>query len=49
LDIIGVDTLPSKDGNIYFLEWNSMPGFRGAEEVTGANIAGEIVKFLLKD
>ncbi|NVM54321.1 MAG: ATP-grasp domain-containing protein [Candidatus Helarchaeota archaeon] len=50
LEIIGVDTLPSKkDGQVYLIEWNSVPGFRGAEEATGVNVAGEIVNFLFKD
>ncbi|NVM29767.1 MAG: hypothetical protein HWN65_13065 [Candidatus Helarchaeota archaeon] len=46
LDIIGVDTLPSKDGRVYLIEWNSVPGFRGAEEATKHNVAREIVNFL---
>jgi len=45
LDIIGVDTLPSKDGQVYLIEWNSVPGFRGAEEATQLNIAGEIIRY----
>ncbi|MHA1649216.1 MAG: ATP-grasp domain-containing protein [Candidatus Helarchaeota archaeon] len=46
IDIVGVDTLPSKDGELYLLEWNSVPGFKGAEEATHINIAKEIVKFI---
>ncbi len=48
LDIIGVDTLPSKNGETYLIEWNAVPGFRGAELATKQNIAKEIVDFLFK-
>ena len=48
-EIIGVDTIPSKDGQIYLLEWNSVPGLRGAEDATKVNIAKEIVKILFLD
>ncbi|HUY00465.1 MAG TPA: hypothetical protein VMV49_12975 [Candidatus Deferrimicrobium sp.] len=46
LDIVGVDMLPSKEGKVYLLEWNTIPGFRGAEEATKMNIAKQIVTFL---
>lgn len=46
LDIIGVDTLPSKDGQVYLIEWNSVPGFQGAEDATKINVAKEIINFL---
>ncbi len=46
LDIIGVDTLPSKDGQVYLIEWNSIPGFQGAEKATKINIARYIIDFL---
>jgi glutathione synthase/RimK-type ligase-like ATP-grasp enzyme len=48
LELMGVDTLPSKDGRLYLLEWNSIPGFQGAEKVTKSNIAWEIVQFFFK-
>ncbi|MHA1356977.1 MAG: ATP-grasp domain-containing protein [Candidatus Helarchaeota archaeon] len=48
LDIFGVDTLPSKDGKIYLIEWNSIPGFRGAEEIKNLNIAKKIIDSFLK-
>jgi len=49
LDLVGIDTLPSKDGQVYLLEWNSIPGFNGAEKVAKTNIAREIVQFFFKD
>ena len=49
LELMGVDTLPSKDGHLYLLEWNSIPGFQGAEKVTKSNIALKIVQFFFKD
>jgi glutathione synthase/RimK-type ligase-like ATP-grasp enzyme len=49
IDIVGIDTLLSKNGKLYLIEWNTSPGFRGAEEVTKKNIAKEIATFLFKD
>ncbi|TFG04154.1 MAG: ATP-grasp domain-containing protein [Promethearchaeota archaeon] len=49
LDLVGVDTLPSKDGILYLIEWNSVPGFRGAEEATKFNIGKVIVDLLFAD
>jgi len=49
LELIGIDTLPSKNGQVYLLEWNSIPGFNGAEKVAKTNIAREIVQFFFKD
>jgi len=49
LEIMGVDTLPSTDGRLYLLEWNSIPGFQGAEQVTKSNLAREIVQFFFND
>jgi len=42
LDFAGVDLLPTDDGP-QILEVNSVPGFRGAEEVTGADVAGAVI------
>jgi glutathione synthase/RimK-type ligase-like ATP-grasp enzyme len=49
LELVGIDTLPSKNGQVYLLEWNSIPGFNGAEKVAKTNIAREIVQFFFKD
>jgi ribosomal protein S6--L-glutamate ligase len=42
LDFAGVDLLPT-DAGPKVLEVNSVPGFRGAEEVTGADVAGAVI------
>lgn len=42
LDFAGVDLLPTDDGP-QVLEVNSVPGFRGAEEVTGVDVAGAVI------
>lgn len=49
LDIVGVDTLPSKDDRTYLIEWNSTPGFMGAEKATKTNIAGKFVECFFND
>ena len=43
----GVDILPAKDGQLYLLEVNGIPGWRGLQQATGLNIASIIVDFLL--
>jgi len=43
----GVDLLPAQDGTVYVLEVNGIPGWRGLQEVTAADIAGELVEHLL--
>ncbi|MBD3228841.1 MAG: ATP-grasp domain-containing protein [Candidatus Lokiarchaeota archaeon] len=47
LDLFGLDLLPSKDGRLYLLEWNSTFGFSGAESTTGLDIAKEIVEYAI--
>ncbi|MBU1702826.1 RimK family alpha-L-glutamate ligase [Patescibacteria group bacterium] len=47
LQIAGVDILRSKDGPI-IMEVNANPGFLGLMEVTGVDVAGEIVDFAAK-
>ena len=48
MKIFGIDTLPSKDNSLYFLEINPILGFEGAESSTGLNIAKKIVNLLIK-
>ena len=43
----GVDLLPAQDGTVYVLEVNGIPGWRGLQEVTATDIAGELVEHLL--
>ncbi len=45
LSVAGVDLLQSARGPL-LLEVNSSPGLEGIERVTGADVAGEIVRFL---
>jgi RimK family alpha-L-glutamate ligase len=39
----GVDLLPSRDGRVYVLEVNGIPGWQGLERATGVDVAGAIV------
>jgi RimK family alpha-L-glutamate ligase len=43
----GVDLLPARDGTVYVLEVNGIPGWRGLQEVTGLNVAAAVVDHLL--
>ena len=43
----GVDLLPSRDGTLYVLEVNGIPGWSGVQTVTQTDIAGEIVDQLI--
>ena len=47
LKIAGVDLLQSERGPL-ILEVNSSPGLQGVENVTGKDIAGEIMKYVVK-
>jgi RimK family alpha-L-glutamate ligase len=43
-DYAGVDLLPSQDGDVFVLEVNGIPGWRGLQQATGVDIAGTIVE-----
>jgi RimK family alpha-L-glutamate ligase len=43
-DYAGVDVLRAADGRDYVLELNGIPGWRGLQEATGADVAGAIVE-----
>ena len=45
-DYAGVDLLPSRDGTVYVLEVNGIPGWEGLQRATGINVAGAIVDHL---
>lgn len=47
-DYAGVDLLPSRDGTVYVLEVNAIPGWRGVQTATGVDVAGAIVAHLLR-
>ena len=43
----GVDLLPGKDGKLYALEVNGIPGWRGLHDATGLDVAAGIVDYAL--
>jgi ribosomal protein S6--L-glutamate ligase len=45
-EIAGVDLLPTPDGRAVVVEVNAVPGWRGLELATGANVAGAMVAYL---
>jgi len=46
-DYAGVDLLPARDGTVYVLEVNGIPGWRGLQQATSLDVAGAIVDHLL--
>lgn len=47
LDIAGIDVLFDKDNGYKICEVNASPGFEGLEKATGANIAKEIIDYII--
>jgi RimK family alpha-L-glutamate ligase len=47
LDYTGVDLLSSVDGDLYLIEVNSTPGWKGLQNVTDKNISEEIVDCII--
>jgi RimK family alpha-L-glutamate ligase len=45
-DYAGVDLLAARDGTIYVLEVNGIPGWRGLQEATGLDVAGRLLDFV---
>jgi RimK family alpha-L-glutamate ligase len=45
-DYAGVDLLPSRDGQVFVLEVNGIPGWQGLQQATGLDVAGAIVDHL---
>jgi RimK family alpha-L-glutamate ligase len=43
----GVDLLPGRDGKVYVLEVNGIPGWRGLQEATSVDIAATVVEHVL--
>ena len=43
-DYAGVDLLPSRDGTVFVLEVNGIPGWQGLQQATGLDVAGAIVE-----
>ena len=42
----GVDLLPSREGPVFVLEVNAIPGWEGLQRATGVDVAGAIVEHL---
>jgi RimK family alpha-L-glutamate ligase len=47
-DYAGVDLVTGRDGTIYVLEVNGIPGWKGLQEATGLDIAGRLVDHLAR-
>ncbi len=45
-DYAGVDLLPARDGRLYVLEVNGIPGWQGLQEATGIRVADAVVAHL---
>ncbi len=45
-EVVGVDVLPSLEGEYFILEVNAFPGWSGLQEVTDRNIAEAVVDYL---
>ena len=46
-DYAGVDLLPARDGSVYVVEVNGIPGWRGLQEATSLDVAAAIVELLV--
>ncbi len=44
--LAGVDVLPASDGRLFAIEVNASPGWRALAEVSGRDVAGEILRLL---
>jgi ribosomal protein S6--L-glutamate ligase len=44
----GVDLLPSRDGTVFVLEVNGIPGWQGLKQATGIDVAGALVDYLVE-
>jgi RimK family alpha-L-glutamate ligase len=45
-DYAGVDLLADSDGQVYVLEVNGIPGWKGLQEASGIDVAGRLLEFL---
>jgi RimK family alpha-L-glutamate ligase len=43
----GVDLLPARDGSVYLLEVNGIPGWEGLQAATGLDVAGAVIDQLV--
>jgi RimK family alpha-L-glutamate ligase len=44
----GVDLLPTRDGQVYVIEVNGIPGWQGFQEATGLDVAGALIEHLTR-
>jgi RimK family alpha-L-glutamate ligase len=47
-DYAGVDLLPSRDGQVFVLEVNGIPGWKGLQQATGVDVAAAIVDHVVE-
>jgi ribosomal protein S6--L-glutamate ligase len=47
--IAGVDLLPGPDGEMYVIEVNAVPGWKGLAPTCGVDVAKEVVRFLTRE
>jgi RimK family alpha-L-glutamate ligase len=47
-DYAGVDLLPARDGQVFVLEVNGIPGWKGLQRVTGLDVAGIVTDHLIR-
>ena len=47
-DYAGVDLLPARDGTVYALEVNAIPGWTGLARATGIDVAGAILDLVCR-
>jgi ribosomal protein S6--L-glutamate ligase len=45
-DYAGVDLLPGRDGSVFVLEVNGIPGWQGLQQATSLDVAGAIVELV---
>ena len=43
-----MDLLPSRDGRVFVLEVNGIPGWQGLQQATGLDVAAAIVEHLAR-
>jgi glutathione synthase/RimK-type ligase-like ATP-grasp enzyme len=47
--VAGVDLLPGRDGKLFVIEVNAVPGWRALGDVCQLDVAGLIVRFLAEE
>jgi RimK family alpha-L-glutamate ligase len=47
-DYAGVDLLPARQGEVFVLEVNGIPGWQGLQEATGLDVSGAVIEHLVR-